>query len=312
MQAFNKYKTSCNEQVRLVRKGNLKKVQRLDCSNNLLARIPPSMGHLKFLKEFGLRYNSLDDRYVWVAMVICKMETVWTFSYLGTYLLVSASTVVDDMGPDVMFNSLSGHVQTGMYKAQVDKGLSRLLQFLREEEERERLEEIERLKPIGTPVGSYLEYRCKVEVGHVHKTEHGDIMLDNRCWIRSGHTLTQERTCTHIKELQGSVGIPDQEWAYAPASKLQGEWSERAVAGPRCRHCLLHHVVRNELCFAVEDLCEVVFRSGGPWWAVDNMLIIFGGQVAKDGTTSNDLFWMTLDRMEWHLHPTKGDKPQPR
>lgn len=42
--------------------GNLKKVQRLDFSNNLLARIPPSMGHLKFLKEFGLRYNSLDDR----------------------------------------------------------------------------------------------------------------------------------------------------------------------------------------------------------------------------------------------------------
>ncbi len=36
--------------------------------------------------------------------------------------------------------------------------------FLREEEERERLEEIERLKPIGTPVGSYLEYRCKAEV----------------------------------------------------------------------------------------------------------------------------------------------------
>ena len=46
------------------------------------------------------------------------------------------------------------------YKAQVEKGLSRLLAFLREEEERERLEEIERLKPIGTPVGSYLEYRC--------------------------------------------------------------------------------------------------------------------------------------------------------
>ncbi len=45
------------------------------------------------------------------------------------------------------------------YKAQVEKGLSRLLAFLREEEERERLEEIERLKPIGTPVGSYLEYR---------------------------------------------------------------------------------------------------------------------------------------------------------
>ncbi len=42
------------------------------------------------------------------------------------------------------------------------------------------------------------------------------------------------------------------------------------------------------------------------------MLIIFGGQLAKDGSTSNDLFWMTLDRMEWHLHPAKGDKPQSR
>lgn len=36
----------------------------------------------------------------------------------------------------------------------------RLLSFLREEAERERLEEIERLKPIGTQVGPYTEYRC--------------------------------------------------------------------------------------------------------------------------------------------------------
>jgi Leucine-rich repeat (LRR) protein len=42
--------------------GNFKKVQRIDCANNLLARVPPSMGHLKNLKEFSLRYNSLDDR----------------------------------------------------------------------------------------------------------------------------------------------------------------------------------------------------------------------------------------------------------
>ncbi len=72
----------------------------IDCSNNLLAKVPPSMGHLKLLKEFNLRYNSLDER----------------------------------------------------YSAKVDEGLSRLLAFLRDEEERERLEEIERLKPIGTPV----------------------------------------------------------------------------------------------------------------------------------------------------------------
>ena len=43
--------------------GRFKKVQRIDCGNNLLGRVPPTMGHLKTLKEFNLRYNSLDDRY---------------------------------------------------------------------------------------------------------------------------------------------------------------------------------------------------------------------------------------------------------
>jgi hypothetical protein len=52
---------------------------------------------------------------------------------------------------------------------------ARFLAFLREEEERERLEEIERLKPIGTPVGSYLEYRCKAEV---RTAPHGWARLD--------------------------------------------------------------------------------------------------------------------------------------
>lgn len=28
-----------------------------------LLQVPPSMGHLKTLKEFNLRYNHLDDRY---------------------------------------------------------------------------------------------------------------------------------------------------------------------------------------------------------------------------------------------------------
>ena len=39
-----------------------------------------------------------------------------------------------------------------LYHSKSEEGLSRLLAFLREEEERERLELIERLKPIGTQV----------------------------------------------------------------------------------------------------------------------------------------------------------------
>lgn len=39
-----------------------------------------------------------------------------------------------------------------LYHSKSEEGLSRLLAFLREEEERERLEQIERMKPIGTQV----------------------------------------------------------------------------------------------------------------------------------------------------------------
>jgi hypothetical protein len=94
----------------------------------------------------------------------------------------------------------------------------RLLAFLREEEERERLEEIERLKPIGTSVGSYMEYRLKSEVGGAPapggaaaaaaaaaatggKGGEGAggagageaVVVDNRAWVRRGHTATQVR-----------------------------------------------------------------------------------------------------------------------
>lgn len=66
-------------------------LQRIDCANNILARVPPSMGHLKNLKEFNLRYNSLDDRFRskvdeglsrwvncmdwWVAMIAMHLRT---------------------------------------------------------------------------------------------------------------------------------------------------------------------------------------------------------------------------------------------
>jgi hypothetical protein len=41
------------------------------------------------------------------------------------------------------------------------------------------------------PYLTHTTCRCKVEVGQVLKTESGEITVDNRCWIRSGHTLTQ-------------------------------------------------------------------------------------------------------------------------
>jgi hypothetical protein len=42
------------------------------------------------------------------------------------------------------------------------------------------------------------------------------------------------------------------------------------------------------------------------------MLVVYGGTLLKDGTTTSDVFWITLDRMEWHLQPCKGERPPPR
>ena len=42
---------------------------------------------------------------------------------------------------------------------------------------------------------------------------------------------------------------------------------------------------------------------------VNNIIYVFGGQLVRDGSVSNELFWMTSERMEWHLQPTRGDRP---
>jgi hypothetical protein len=39
---------------------------------------------------------------------------------------------------------------------------------------------------------------------------------------------------------------------------------------------------------------------------------MFGGIITKDGTKSNELFWLSTDRMEWHNQITTGAKPCPR
>ena len=41
-------------------------------------------------------------------------------------------------------------------------------------------------------------------------------------------------------------------------------------------------------------------------------MLVFGGTLVKDGVTTNDVYWITMDRMEWHLQPCKGEKPPPR
>eukprot|EP00873_Tetraselmis_striata_P022741 jgi/Tetstr1/443005/TSEL_031065.t1 len=183
----------------------LKTLVRLDVSTNSLTLLPQSMGKLKRIQ----RIDAANNRLVRVPPCMGHCKTLKEFN--------------------VKYNDL-----VEPYRVKAQEGLVRFLVFLREEEERERLEEIERLKPVGTEVGAYMEYRCKAEVSQIIKLEDGEtIAIDNRCWIRSGHTITQ----------------------------------------------------------------------------VGNTIYMFGGVITKDGLKTNELFWLSTDRMEWHNQMTTGAKP---
>lgn len=60
----------------------------------------------------------------------------------------------------------------------------------------------------------------------------------------------------------------------------------------------------------VDNRCWV--RTGHTICQNGAMLFVFGGLLMKDDTKSNDVYWMTTDRMEWHLQAVRGDKPVPR
>lgn len=62
---------------------------------------------------------------------------------------------------------------------------------LQEEYRKKEAEEMERRKPVGTKVGSYMEYRVKSEP-------------QNCPPVRTGHTMTQVGSMTYI--IGGSLG----------------------------------------------------------------------------------------------------------
>eukprot|EP00879_Flechtneria_rotunda_P030386 GHRR01033012.1.p1 GENE.GHRR01033012.1~~GHRR01033012.1.p1 ORF type:complete len:296 (+),score=98.98 GHRR01033012.1:132-1019(+) len=112
--------------------GDLPSLTKLDISTNCLRQLPSSMGRLKRIQRIDAANNML----VRVPPAMGHLKTIKELN--------------------LRYNNLDDK-----YKAKADEGLSRLLAFLREEDERERQEEIERLRPIGTAAGPYMEYRSE-------------------------------------------------------------------------------------------------------------------------------------------------------
>ena len=43
------------------------------------------------------------------------------------------------------------------------------------------------------------------------------------------------------------------------------------------------------------------FQALGDDWQAGELVIVFGGVLTRTGARTNELAWMTAERMEWHL-----------
>ena len=60
----------------------------------------------------------------------------------------------------------------------------------------------------------------------------------------------------------------------------------------------------------VDNRCWV--RTGHTLTQAGSLLLVFGGTILRDSSRSNEIFWMSTERMEWHLQMTYRDAPAPR
>jgi hypothetical protein len=72
--------------------------------------------------------------------------------------------------------------------------------------------------------------RCKAEASQLLKTEFGEFTVDNRCWIRTGFSLTQ--VCTHQS---GQLGLCRCHWTRQRCATDDAPITGRGYLCPTCR-----------------------------------------------------------------------------
>ncbi|KAK3273495.1 hypothetical protein CYMTET_18285 [Cymbomonas tetramitiformis] len=293
----NNLLTSLPEEI-----GHMRNLSRLDMSTNRLYHLPNSLGKLAPLSRIDVSANNL-------SMVPPSMGHLKGLREF-----------------DLRYNDLKEPA-----KSKYEEGLHKFLEFLREEEERLRQEEIERLKPVGTEVGSWLEYRIKVG------QQDG---IDCRCYLRSGHSLTVGGnkvyifggTLTHQGTKSNELFIMNQdrmEW-----SKVEQHGS---IPPARDGHCAAYDAARKQLIvfggrnqekkrlndMHVLDTKTMTWRRPNMDGTVPsareygtflpmsgNTLCLFGGHGA--GQRFNDLHYLDLESFMWMQPTIAGSAPSPR
>lgn len=240
--------------------GSLQALTRLDLSSNMLTSLPNTVGDLKNLVKCDLSNNAL-------VKIPPKMGRILSLQEL-----------------DVRYNEL-----LDSHKHAADRGIDTLLQFLRDEEERELLEEIERQKPIPITVGSYKEYKMRIK-DETRIDESGQtVSVEHSLWSCTGQTaVLGKRGILIFGGLVHRTGTKTNEVHLLNLDRLQMELLNCSGEKPSARdgHCAVFDEEKNRL-------------------------VVFGGKT-EEKRKMNDVFVLDLDTAVWSKATTEGTPPAPR
>ena len=168
--------------------------------------------------------------------------------------------------------------------AKSEEGLSKLLSYLREVAEHERLAGIEALKPVGTQAWALHLAVCKQATD-----------------VPSFHQPCITSTC-----LGSSASMPQPRIGLQPPGSLPqaGSFTEYRIKANAAQRLAGGQEPLDNRCWA---------RSSASLLRLGPRLVVLGGSLLGSGQGSMDAFWATDDRMEWHRQVfADGDCPPAR
>ena len=301
--------------------GAMTELQRIDLSNNRLANLPKSIASLEKLAYLDVNANSLTD-------VPYELGFLPNLNHFET-----------------RYNNLKEP-----FKSMSEEGLSRFTEFLRNELERVKQEERERLKPVGLSVEAFQQYKILQDAPEDGEVTEVDSVISEQirypassklCEFRTGHTITAiGNKFLVLGGFVQSQSAKTNEILYIDEMFLK--WRVLKTTGkvpePRDGHSAVYHpdsarlivfggvtadrkrtnsvhILDLDSLVWYNPLCEGTMPAPREYATCtlapdDNTMLVFGGH--GNGMRYNDLHSLDLATYTWQQLPTAGAAPSPR